>query len=148
MRLLRFVGICLLALILINSMESVANQKKSLKAILDEKKDHRRVVLLYGRNINQGHLIEQQQAFTADQDGLNERDVDVIVLIDFELAEPDRQYLMHNHFDFLPSDDFAGYLLGKDGLLKKKFKQPIPADELFKLIDAMPMRRDEMKKHE
>lgn len=148
MRGLGFVGICLLALILINSMESVANQKKSLKAILDEKKDHRRVVLLYGRDINQGHLIEQQQAFMASQEGLNERDVDIIVLINSELAEPDRQFLMHNHYDFLPSDDFAGYLIGKDGGLKKKFKQPLTADALFEIIDAMPMRKDEMKKQD
>lgn len=127
-------------------MESVANQKKSLKAILDEKKDHRRVVLLYGRDINQGPLIEQQQAFTAAQEGLTERDLDVIVLISSELMEPDRQYLMHTYPEFAPSDDFAGYLIGKDGQLKKKFKQPIAANDLFQTIDAMPMRKSEMKK--
>ncbi|MEZ0607330.1 DUF4174 domain-containing protein [Fibrella sp. WM1] len=146
MRRLGLVSICLLAFILLNIMESVANQKKSLKAILDEKKDHRRVVLLYGRDINQGHLIEQQQAFMAAQEGLTERDVDVIVLINSELAEPDRQYLMSHHFEFVPSDDFAGYLIGKDGLMKKKFTHPIAVDDLFKTIDAMPMRKDEMKK--
>ncbi|CCH00829.1 hypothetical protein FAES_2820 [Fibrella aestuarina BUZ 2] len=146
MRRLGLVSICLLAFIVLNIMESVANQKKSLKAILDEKKDHRRVVLLYGRDINQGHLIEQQQALTAAPDGLAERDLDVIVLINSELMEPDRQFLMHTYHEFVPSDDFAGYLIGKDGLLKKKFTKPIAADELFKTIDAMPMRKDEIKK--
>lgn len=139
------VGLLLWAITTLNTMESVANQKKSLKAILDEKKDRRRVVLLYGRDINQGRLIEQQQTFRDAQDGLNEREVDVVVVINTELAEPDRWYLMHNNYDFSPSDDFAGYLIGKDGTMKKKFKQPISAQELFQIIDAMPMRKNEMK---
>lgn len=137
--------VALLALISLNSMESTGNQQKSLKALLDEKRDHRRVVLLYGRMAAQGHLIEQQQTFRADQAGMDERDLDVIVTIDYEMAEPDRQYLMH-HFHFVPSDDFAGYLIGKDGTMKHKFITPISTKELFALVDAMPMRRAE-KKH-
>lgn len=128
-------------------MESVGNQQKSLKALLDAKKDHRRVVLLYGRQAAQGHLIDQQQIFRAEQAGMDERDIDVIVTIDYEMAEPDRQFLMHNHFDFVPSDDFAGYLIGKDGGMKRKFTTPISTADLFKLVDAMPMRKAE-KKHD
>jgi hypothetical protein len=142
---MNYLGLCLLALLSLNTMESVSYQKKSLKAMLDERKDHRRVVLLYGRFINQGRLIEQQQLFNAEKDGLAERDIDIVVVIDTELQEPDRWYLMHNNFEFVPSDDFAGYLIGKDGTLKKKFRQVMPAEELFGLVDAMPMRRQEMK---
>ncbi|WP_229376851.1 DUF4174 domain-containing protein [Fibrella aquatilis] len=126
-------------------MESVGNQQKSLKSLLDEKKDHRRVVLLYGRQAAQGHLIDQQQIFRAQQAGMDEREIDVIVTIDYEMTEPDRQYLME-HFHFIPSDDFAGYLIGKDGGLKHRFTTPIATNELFALVDAMPMRRAE-KKH-
>ena len=138
--------VALLALLSLNSMESTGNQQKSLKALLDAKKDHRRVVLLYGRMAAQGHLIEQQQTFRADQAGMDERDLDVIVAIDYEMVEPDRQYLMA-HFHFVPSDDFAGYLIGKDGTMKHKFTTPITTKELFKLVDAMPMRKAE-KRHE
>jgi hypothetical protein len=42
-------------------MESVSNQKTSLKAILNEKKDKRRVILLYGRDDAQHFLIDQQE---------------------------------------------------------------------------------------
>ncbi|WP_229374474.1 DUF4174 domain-containing protein [Fibrella rubiginis] len=129
-------------------MESVGNQQKSLKALLDEKKDHRRVVLLYGRQAAQGHLIDQQQIFRAAQSGMDERDIDVIVTLDYEMTEPDRWYLMHNHFNFVPSDDFAGYLIGKDGTMKHKFTKPISTNELFALVDAMPMRKAEKKKGE
>ena len=125
-------------------MESVANQKTSLKAILNEKKDNRRVVLLYGRDDAQHYLIEQQEALSEVRDGLAERDMDVIVLVASTVTEPDRQFLMHD-FKLLPSEDFVGWLIGKDGGIKETFKKPVAASALFKTVDGMPMRKQEMK---
>lgn len=144
---MRYVWLMSLIVILIGQnlvMESVANQKKSLKAILNEKKDNRRVVLLYGRDDAQHFLIEQQEAFNEVRDGLAERDLDVIVLIASTVSEPDRQFLMHD-FKLLPSEDFVGWLIGKDGGIKHIFRKPISANDLFKIIDGMPMRKQEMK---
>lgn len=130
-------------------MESISNQRKSLKAILEEKKDHRRVLLLYGRDASSGspgqhYLIDQQEALNEVRDGLTERDMDVIVLIASEVSEPDRQFLMHD-FKLVPHEDFLGWLIGKDGGIKDTFKKPVSADDLFKLVDSMPMRKQEMK---
>ncbi|WP_335695388.1 DUF4174 domain-containing protein [Spirosoma montaniterrae] len=130
-------------------MESVANQRKSLKAILSEKKDHRRVLLLYGRDGSSGGpgqrlLIEQQENLNEHRNGLAERDLDVIVLIASEVSEPDRQFLMHE-YHLQPSEEFIGWLIGKDGGLKHTYKKPVDAAELFGLIDTMPMRKQEMK---
>ena len=125
-------------------MESVANQKTSLKAILNEKKDNRRVLLLYGRDDAQHYLIEQQEALSEVRDGLAERDMDVIVLVASTVTEPDRQFLMHD-FKLLPSEDFVGWLIGKDGGIKETFKKPVAASALFKTVDGMPMRKREMK---
>lgn len=125
-------------------MESVANQQKSLKALLSEKKDHRRVLLLYGRDDAQHYLIEQQETLSEAKDGLAERDLDVIVLIASMVTEPDRQFLMRD-FKLLPSEDFIGWLIGKDGGVKEVYKKPVSSPELFRLIDSMPMRRQESK---
>ena len=130
-------------------MESISNQRKSLKAILAEKKDHRRVLLLYGRDASSGspgqhYLIDQQEALNEVRDGLTERDLDVVVLIASEVSEPDRQFLMHD-FKLVPHEDFVGWLIGKDGGIKETFKEPVSADDLFKLVDSMPMRKQEMK---
>lgn len=130
-------------------MESISNQRKSLKAILEEKKDHRRVLLLYGRDASSGspgqhYLIDQQEALNEVRDGLTERDMDVVVLIASEVSEPDRQFLMHD-FKLVPHEDFLGWLIGKDGGIKETFKKPVSADDLFKLVDSMPMRKQEMK---
>ena len=125
-------------------MESVANQQKSLKAILTEKKDHRRVLLLYGRDDAQHYLIEQQEALTEVRDGLGERDLDVIVLVASEVSEPDRQFLMHD-YKLVPSDNFVGWLIGKDGGIKDTYKKPVLPQDLFRTIDSMPMRKQETK---
>ncbi|BAM90322.1 conserved exported hypothetical protein [Bradyrhizobium oligotrophicum S58] len=39
---------------------------------------------------------------------------------------------------------FKVYLIGKDGHTAFASQTPISADDLFKRVDAMPMRRDEM----
>lgn len=130
-------------------MESIASQKKSLKAILSEKKDNRRVLLLYGRDSSSGspgqhYLIDQQEALNEVRDGLAERDLDVVVLVASTVSEPDRQFLMHD-FKLVPHEDYVGWLIGKDGGVKETFTKPVPADELFRIIDSMPMRKQEMK---
>lgn len=126
-------------------MESVANQKKSLKATLDEKKDHRRVLLIYGRDDAQHYLIEQQESLNEVRDGLAERELDVMVLVASELQEPDRWFLMHSDFKLVPQEDYMGWLVGKDGGIKKTYQKPISTEDLFRTIDAMPMRQQEMK---
>ncbi|WP_234735407.1 DUF4174 domain-containing protein [Tellurirhabdus bombi] len=122
-------------------MESTANQKTSLKAILAEKKDKRRVLLIYGRDDAQRFTIAQQEGLNADE--LAERDLDVIVLIASTLNEPDRQFLMQDEFKLVPAEDFQGWLIGKDGGIKHRFQKPIDSKELYGLIDQMPMRKAE-----
>ncbi|OIN58816.1 DUF4174 domain-containing protein [Arsenicibacter rosenii] len=128
-------------------MESIANQTKSLKAILADKKDHRRVLLLYGREDAQHYLIEQQESLRQADQQVAERDLDVIVLINSLVMEPDRQFLMGGDFKLNPADDFVGWLIGKDGTVKHRFSAPAAPDELFKIIDSMPMRKQEAKKN-
>ena len=87
-------------------MESVANQQKSLKAILAEKKDHRRVLLIYGRDDAQFNSISQQEALSEAKSGVDERDLDIVVLIASLVPEPDRQFLMHD-YKLNPSEEFS-----------------------------------------
>lgn len=44
------------------------------------------------------------------------------------------------------SPDFRIRLVGKDGGVKLDSAKPVSCDELFKLIDAMPMRRAEARR--
>lgn len=130
------------------AMESISSQKKSLAAMLAEKKDRRRVILLYGRDDSQHYLLDQQDQFTRNDKGLAERDIDVIVIVASTLMEPDRQFLMASPYKLNPASDFQGWLIGKDGGIKDRFDKPITPPALFKEIDGMPMRRQEMKNEE
>ena len=101
-------------------MESIGNQHKSLKATLADKKDHRRVLLIYGRDGSTGGggqqmLLEQQEALTEQEAGVKERDMDVIVLTASEVPEPDRDFLMAVPYKLVPSHDYMAWLIGKDG---------------------------------
>jgi hypothetical protein len=40
---------------------------------------------------------------------------------------------------------FAAVLVGRDGGEKLRSAEPVPAEKLFDLIDAMPMRQREMR---
>jgi hypothetical protein len=40
---------------------------------------------------------------------------------------------------------FAAVLVGKDGTVKHHFNEPVGPEDLYALIDQMPMRRREMR---
>jgi hypothetical protein len=42
--------------------------------------------------------------------------------------------------------DFTLLLIGKDGFVKLRSKEVIAAKRIYALVDAMPMRKDEMRK--
>lgn len=45
-------------------------------------------------------------------------------------------------------DRFEAVLVGKDGGVKHRSAEPVAPAQLYVLIDAMPMRRREMREHE
>ena len=45
-------------------------------------------------------------------------------------------------------DVYTLVLLGKDGLEKYRSPKAVPMEEVFKIIDQMPMRRQEMRKQD
>ena len=46
----------------------------------------------------------------------------------------------------LPAGRFGVALVGKDGGVKLSRQAPVSTETLFRTIDAMPMRRDEMRR--
>lgn len=94
--------------------------------------------------------IKSQQKTIFDEviDELLDRDI-----IIFGLGKETPPYLKDETMDLATlrdeyslSSDVNIALIGKDGSVKGKWRNPVTADELFRLIDAMPMRRAEMRK--
>jgi hypothetical protein len=65
--------------------------------------------------------------------------------LDQERLSPDQALFLKKHLS-VPSGRFTIILIGKDGGEKIRQESPIDLKEIFAIIDAMPMRQQEMKK--
>jgi hypothetical protein len=86
----------------------------------------------YARQLS---LLEGQEAAFEDRD---------LLTITFPEDGSDDSASARRRFGIEP-DDFATILVGKDGGEKFRSGEPVRPEELFGLIDAMPMRRREMR---
>ncbi|MHA6246430.1 DUF4174 domain-containing protein [Pontibacter sp. CAU 1760] len=126
-------------------------QLKPMEADLKAYKWKRRPLLLFTPARDHPAYVRQQALLRSVNDGLQDRDM---VLI--ELVGPQEVYLdgvrqkkqqskaLRNRFQ-ISADDFAVVLVGKDGTRKLQRSSPVPIEDIFGLIDQMPMRRQEMR---
>lgn len=80
---------------------------------------------------------EQLQIFNDAGKGMRDRDLEIV-----QIATGDERY---NKFE-ADSKTFTVILIGKDGTEKYRTHDVLLAENLFSLIDAMPLRQEEMKK--
>ncbi len=85
-------------------------------------------------------LVAQREALAAARPALRERDLVVVEAVGTgtEAAALRRRL-------GLPERGFRAVLVGKDGGPKLTATEPVAPERLFATIDAMPMRRDEMR---
>jgi len=99
-----------------------------------------------------GHSLqdEQRQAFAGRSDGLRERDIVIFevagdsVTVDGRNAPNLLADGLRARYRLRPSDA-AVLLVGKDGGVKLRETRALSVQTLFETIDAMPMRRQEMR---
>ena len=99
-----------------------------------------RRVLLFADKANDTTLMKQKQLLESDKAGCLERDIRIEIYI---ISQTDKSILKkynitQPHFTFL--------LIGKDGGIRLRSTKVIPKEQLFALIDVMPMRQDEMRR--
>lgn len=99
-----------------------------------------RVLLISAPHPDDPRLRAQREVLAAVGADVVERD---LVTVEAVGGDPRAEALRRRLR--LPGDRFAVVLVGKDGGAKLSSDEPIPSRILFSTIDAMPMRRDEMK---
>ncbi len=97
-----------------------------------------REILLVAQSMDDPDILIQKKILQADEEGLTERDV-IITLITPESDKKRFEKLMKNR------KGFRFILIGKDGGIKLSSDKPVTLEQLFALIDSMPMRRYEVK---
>ena len=84
---------------------------------------------------------EQRQIYEAASKGMSERQIVLVDVLDD--SERSKQICSRVSAD---GRRFQVYLLGKDGHTALSSEKPLTSDFMFTKVDAMPMRRDEMRR--
>jgi len=110
----------------------------------------KRVLLVFAPDEQYAGLRRQNAMLEAIGDGLVERDMTVIRAFADGRVSVDGQFDAQSASSFyrrfeVGRDEFRVILVGKDGGVKLDRNLAVSGDELFALIDSMPMRRYEMQ---
>ncbi len=96
-----------------------------------------RLLFIFGKE-EQALLVKQQLKLLDEvQPGVSERDIKIIVV--------NRQSVLCRQYNVKPGE-FTVILTGKDNSEKLRTNELLLPAQLFSLIDAMPMRKQEMQK--
>ncbi len=128
------------------SLTGSAQKDVTLQALRDQK----RVLLVFANGNNQE--AEARLSVAADHaDGFRERDLLLVGLegsnpsVPTGMLSPLEDQAARRRFHVSPGQ-FTVVLIGKDGGEKVRSHQAIPWKTLQQTIDAMPMRKDEMRR--
>jgi hypothetical protein len=109
-----------------------------------------RVILVFAPSPENEHYQQQLEHLSNEQEIL-ERDLVLFHIFEEQdslagenrLSEKDSEELRQQLN--VDKTNFAVVLFGKDGTEKQRWTEPVKSSELFALIDAMPMRKQEMR---
>ena len=126
------------------------SQEPSSPVTLAQLRDRFRPLLLFAARPDDPALLAQMTRLKDAAPGLREREV-LVISVPYKdpsaggvsLGAADAQAARRS-FHIAPGD-FTAILLGKDGGEKFRSTKPVSFEVLRNKIDAMPMRRDEMK---
>lgn len=110
-----------------------------LSGIVSSNTDKRQL-LLFTQNKDTGLAEKQLAIWKEAQAGMEERDLTITVITGNEQV--------YKKYKVDSQTEFTVILLGKDGGEKLRTQNLLTTNKLFALIDAMPMRRQEIKKKE
>jgi hypothetical protein len=137
------VGIVAFALIALFACQATSDARQLFGSLqldqetLDQYLWKNRPVLLFAPSERDEAYRLQMDTLAANKSGLAERHI--VVLSD--VSAPGGSQLR----EALQIDGFEIVLIGKDGGVKLRSKTPLDVEKLYAVIDAMPMRRREMR---
>lgn len=111
-----------------------------------------RLVILATDNIDNANYKNQIHILKADPEGLEIRKLRVISLTQEKqitgISEHSSEEIHPSFAPYLSEQpSFEFYLIGLDGGIKYRSDSIVDNTTLFRLIDVMPMRRQELEKH-
>jgi len=110
-----------------------------------------RPLLVFAGADNSAALAEQRRSVDQSRAGFIERDIVVVWIVGHSAAAELGPAVQSSAADLrkrygVAPEDFRVVLVGKDGGVKLTSTEPLTAGRIFGTVDAMPMRRDEMRR--
>ncbi|MES2462498.1 MAG: DUF4174 domain-containing protein [Armatimonadota bacterium] len=105
---------------------------------LNAYRNRNRVLLVFSPSAGDVRYKKQNEFFNDKENGLKDRDLVRINVIGKPDSALRKRYAVG-------CGDFRVLLIGKDGHTAFSTTRPVVASDLFRRIDRMPMRRDEMR---
>lgn len=110
-----------------------------------------RILLVFAPSTDSSQYRQQMQAWQADVAGTDDRNLKLVQILTIGESQVDGRSIssvsverLRQQFGITP-EEFAVVLVGKDGTEKQRSQTPIDLAALFRTIDAMPMRQQEMR---
>jgi hypothetical protein len=110
-----------------------------------------RPLLVFAGADTSAALAEQRRAFDQSRAGFQQRDMVVVWIVGHSAVaelgpavQGSAAELRKRHG--VSAVEFRVVLVGKDGGVKLTSAEPLSAGRIFSVVDAMPMRRDEMRR--
>lgn len=111
-----------------------------------------RPLLVFAPALTDPRLVRQMAIASAAASGLKDRDMVLITVVGDQVKTqfgrpPGRSAQSLRKRYAIGRNEFQALLIGKDGGVKARSSSPLTTGRLFPLIDAMPMRRQEMREN-
>lgn len=110
-----------------------------------------RIVLIFAPSERSPAYQQQIQQWKAHQEGIQERDLKLVEVLGTEESRADGIPInpisaerLRQQFG-ITIKDFMVILVGKDGTEKQRNQAPVEPTAVFRTIDAMPMRQQEVR---
>lgn len=110
-----------------------------------------RILLVFAPSAQNVNYQRQVQLFQQQQQGLNERDLLLVTVLEKGTSYSNQQPIdiasaakLRQKFN-INDNDFRVILVGKDGGAKRQDSNVVTVEAIFSEIDAMPMRQQEMR---
>jgi len=148
MKSLSSMGIFLFLLVTVSMAQ--AGEKGSVADLdLDTLRWKNRILVLFSPTESDPSFQSQKQGLSSSAEGVLDRDLVILEIIEQGQSRAGNQLLSEKSVQEIRKrlgvqrGSFQVLLIGKDGGVKLRSREPVSTKDLFGLIDSMPMRRQE-----
>lgn len=143
--------IFLTILFLLISTSAMAQSDKKIEAVPSDFRWENRILIIISDSENDVAVQKQLSNLGGKEAGMKDRDLITFLVFRNGISRLESQDLHTSSTEIIldkygtSNPDFRIVLIGKDGGVKMQNDEPVSVDDIFGLIDSMPMRQREMR---